>query len=64
MTIFVDAINQLIYTIFNTIESLLSNIFYIPIFSNEFYLGYIIIGLSCCGFIFNLLVHWLGGESK
>lgn len=62
MTIFVDAMNQFIYTIFNTIESLLSYVFYLPIFSANFYLGYIIIGFATCGFIFNLLMHWFGGS--
>lgn len=62
MTIFVDAMNRFIYSVFNVVEVILSNIFYIPIFSNNFYFGYIIVGLACCGFIFNLLVHWLGGD--
>lgn len=62
MTIFVDSMNQFIYTIFNTIENILSYIFYLPIFSPNFYLGYIIIGLACFGFIFNLLMHWFGGN--
>ena len=62
MTIFVNAMNQFIYTIFNTIESILSYIFYLPIFNANFYLGYVIIGLACFGFIFNLLTHWFGGR--
>lgn len=64
MDILINALSTLTSNVINSIETILSGIYYLPIFSNDFYFGYIIIGLAVCGLIFNILINWLGGNKE